>query len=310
MPVKNPHIPFLENITDFFRVYGLGKPLYEEVMCMKLEEQPDNKLMNMPLSRANFFRVLHFTNANLHFTSGEKKIAVFNNCLCFTYPGKLESWTRTGRLYGYVIYFTPAFAELDSTSKHFDIDYPYFNFDSEAMLPLSDSEAADLKFCADEMIKEIYSDAPDKLEMIKKLLQVYLQKIRRSYNKRVNSFSADTRVTKNLFNRFRKELDEYMQQLAVQKKHLMPTVSIMAKAIHIHPNYLNSVIKTFTGKTASAHINSKIILEAKSFLLHTDLQVMEIADRIGFESTSYFNRFFKKHTGTTPLELRKGFAKK
>jgi AraC-like DNA-binding protein len=309
MPHRSSHIPILETISDFFRVYGLGQPLHEEIMCMRLEDQPDSKLMNMPLNRANFFRIVHFTNANLHFTSGEKNFSVFNNCLCFTYPGKLESWKRTGKLYGYVVYFTSAFSGLDITGVNFDKDYPYFNFNSELMLPLSDTEAEDLKLYAEEMIKEIVSDTPDRLEVIKKLLHVYLHKIRRAYNKQVCNFSPEIKTTKTLFNRFRKELDDYLQQLAVQKYDTMPTVSVLAKKLHINANHLNTVIKNISGKSASSHIQEKLMLEAKSFLLHTDLQVTEIAGRLGFENTSYFNRFFKKNTGSTPSEFRYQFAK-
>lgn len=48
MPKSIEHIPFLESIGEFFRVYGLGVPLHPEIMCMKLEDQPDEKLMHMP----------------------------------------------------------------------------------------------------------------------------------------------------------------------------------------------------------------------------------------------------------------------
>ena len=309
MPDTYSHIPFIKSIHDFFRIYGLGEPLHPEIMCMKLEDQPDEKLMHMPLYRANFFRVIHFSNANLHFISGEQEHDVFNNCLCFTYPGKLESWTRTDRLYGYVIYFTPAFASLDTIRPDFDIDYPYFNFNAEAVLPLTDEEADEIKHQSNEMIKEIYSDSPDKLEMVKKLLLLYLHRIKRIYYKKVNSLSPEVKASKTLFNRFRKEVDDYMQQLSAQQKNSIPTVSAIAKSLSVNASYLNSIIKNLTGKTASAHLQEKTILEAKSFLIHTDLQVTEIAFRLGFENTSYFNRFFKKTTGIVPSAFRKQFVK-
>jgi AraC-like DNA-binding protein len=39
--------------------------------------------------------------------------------------------------------------------------------------------------------------------------------------------------------------------------------------------------------------------------LHTDWGVGEIAYSLGFEYPTYFNNFFKKHTGTTPLTFRR-----
>ena len=308
MSVSNSHIPFINTIQDFFSVYGLGKPLHPEIMCMRLEEQPEEKLLHMPLYRANFFRIIHFTKAKLHFASGEKHHDVVSNCVCFTYPGKMESWTRSERLYGTVIYFTAPFSGLDITRPDFDKDYPFFNFDAELVLLLTEDEANELKICSNEMIEEIYSNSSDKLDMIKKILHIYLHKIKRIYNKKISHFTIEEKKSKTLFNRFRRELDDYIQQLTAQKKMATPTVSLIAKQLFVNANYLNGIIKSLTGKTASVHIQEKILLETKSFLLHTDLQVSEIAYKLGFENTSYFNRFFKKNTNLTPTEYRKKFV--
>jgi len=308
MSVSNSHIPFINTIQDFFSVYGLGKPLHPEIMCMRLEEQPEEKLLHMPLYRANFFRIIHFTKAMLHFASGEKHHDVVSNCVCFTYPGKMESWTRSERLYGTVIYFTAPFSGLDITRPDFDKDYPFFNFDAELVLLLTEDEANELKICSNEMIEEIYSNSSDKLDMIKKILHIYLHKIKRIYNKKISHFTLEEKKSKTLFNRFRRELDDYIQQLTAQKKMATPTVSLIAKQLFVNANYLNGIIKSLTGKTASVHIQEKILLETKSFLLHTDLQVSEIAYKLGFENTSYFNRFFKKNTNLTPTEYRKKFV--
>jgi AraC family transcriptional regulator, transcriptional activator of pobA len=310
MPKNSSHIPFLKTIDDFFTLYRLGKPLHPEIMCMRLEDQPDEKLMHMPIYRANFFRVIHFTNTNLEFYTGEKTVAVSNNCLCFSYPGKLESWTRSGKLTGFVVYFTSGFSGLDITHKDFDSQYPYFNFNAEEMLPLTKVEASTLHAYEKQMANEIYSDATDKLEFIKKLLHLYLQQVRRVYLTRIHSFPDEVKATKILYYRFRKELDEYILQLLAQKQDDKPSVSAIAERLHVTPNYLNGKIKEQTGKPASLHIRDKLLLEAKSFLLHTNLQVSEIARKLGFENVTYFNRFFKKGCNESPQAFRKQFAKR
>ena len=302
------HIPYLQTITQFFEIYGLGAPLYPEIMCMRLEDQPDTKLMHMPLSRVNFFRVLLFKNANLNFYKAGESVQTVENCLCFSYPGKLESWTRSGKLFGYVVYFTAAFAEVDPTTKTFDLDYPYFNFDADQMVVLSPHETNQLSFCMEEMIQEIYGDAEDKLQIIRKLLHVYLHKVKRIYNAKVSLVSSDLKASKELFNKFRKAIDIHLQQLSDNKQKHHPTVSELALELSVSANYLNGVIKDLTGKTASTHIQEKMLLEAKSFLIHTNLQVAEIAHRLGYENSAYFNRFFKKLAGITPLEFRKKIA--
>jgi len=309
MSKRLSHIPFIRSISDFFSMYGLGKPFHADIMCMRLEDQPDERLMHVPLYRVNFFRVIHFTNSNLNFYAADKLVTVSDNCICFSFPGKLESWTRTGKLSGYVIYFSPSFSGLDVTQKGFDADYPFFNFNSEPMLAVDGDMATSLKLDAESMIDEIYADTPDKLEMIRKMLMVYLHKLKRAYQKQVSNLSPDIKLNKSLYNRFRKELDNYMQQLVIQKRSAMPTVARTAKELHVNPNYLNSIIKQLTGKTASAHIQEKLVLEAKAFLANTDFQVTDIADKLGFENTPYFNRFFKKNTGLSPSAYRNQFVK-
>lgn len=186
--------------------------------------------------------------------------------------------------------------------------YPYFTADSGFPLPISVPQAANLKLLSDEMIEEIYSDHPDKIEMIRKLLMVYLQKIKRIYLTNTGELTGQTKENRLLFNLFRKHLESYISQLEAGQQTVMPSVSALAAMMNINPNYLNASVKKVTGQTASVLIQEKLLLEAKAFLVHTSLQVAEIAYRLGFENLSYFNRFFKKHTHTTPTEFRKSIT--
>ena len=230
--------------------------------------------------------------------------------MAFSFPGKLESWKRLGKLHGYVVYFSSNFLEANSTSPNFLSRYPYFGFESEPLLQLNEAQRVELTYLVEEMITEMYGLAPDKLESVKLTLALYLFKIRRIYNQQVANLSPDTQQSRVIYFQFIKKLDEYVQQLATQQKTVMPSVSLLAEQMNINANYLNGIIKGVTGKTASSYIQDKMILEAKSYLLHTTLQVAEIAYRLGFENLPYFNRFFKKHTERTPLEFRKQYLRK
>lgn len=77
-----------------------------------------------------------------------------------------------------------------------------------------------------------------------------------------------------------------------------------ANAMHVSADHLNEVVKQHTGQTLSSHITERRILEAKRLLLHARESIKEIAWHLQFNEVSYFNRFFKQHTGYTPAVFR------
>lgn len=77
-----------------------------------------------------------------------------------------------------------------------------------------------------------------------------------------------------------------------------------ADRLSIHVNHLNRALKEYTGKTTSQLISQRIVLEAKSLLLHTDWDISQIAFCLGFQYPSNFQAFFKKQTNISPKEFR------
>lgn len=85
--------------------------------------------------------------------------------------------------------------------------------------------------------------------------------------------------------------------------HKLP--SYYACLLSVSTNYLNKLCKEETGQTAGDLIRRRIIIEAQRLLHYTRYSINEIADKLGFESTSYFVTFFKKQTQKTPEQFRK-----
>jgi len=73
-------------------------------------------------------------------------------------------------------------------------------------------------------------------------------------------------------------------------------VNLYAAALEIHPNNLNFLIKEHTGISAKQTINNRIITEAKYLLAHSDQNIKDIANQLGFEEAHNFSTFFKKNT--------------
>lgn len=82
-------------------------------------------------------------------------------------------------------------------------------------------------------------------------------------------------------------------------------VSFYASELNITPKYLSEILTTQSGKSAKAHIDEFVAMEAKSLLRQTEMSVQEIAYWLGYEDPSYFVKTFRKWEGCTPLEYRK-----
>lgn len=80
-----------------------------------------------------------------------------------------------------------------------------------------------------------------------------------------------------------------------------------ASALSITTSHLNDILRNTTGLSTSMHIQQHNILEAKRLLYFTDLEVREIAFKLGYDDGVYFGKLFKKVTHTTCLAFRKQF---
>ena len=81
-------------------------------------------------------------------------------------------------------------------------------------------------------------------------------------------------------------------------------VQYYANELCITPNYLNELVRKNSGFSAKQIINNKLVSEAQKLLLQSQTPIAEIANMLNFENAPYFVRFFRKQSGSTPLQYR------
>jgi len=86
-------------------------------------------------------------------------------------------------------------------------------------------------------------------------------------------------------------------------------VSFYAKELCITPGHLSRVLNAFSGKSAMKWISDALISEAKILLRKPDINIQQISEELHFGEQSSFSKFFKKHTGVTPVEYRNTILK-
>jgi AraC-like DNA-binding protein len=233
-------------------------------------------------------------------SSGQKSIGRFtfsiqkNTLLCI--PKRVTHSCRylSGDGSGYVLSFNLDFflqrgfpAKLITNKKFFkSLVTPY--------VILSDAEVKKLEVIYERIMEEYKDRKGDKTELIAiKILELLVECDRLYPDVQTNSKEF---ILHDILDKF----NELLEKNASKQR----TVKFYAVALHIHPNYLNSLCQRYTGLSAKETINTHIINEAKYLLASSSLGINEIANKLGFEHSEYFYTFFRKCIGMSPGQYR------
>ena len=138
---------------------------------------------------------------------------------------------------------------------------------------------------------------PFKLYEQKLLLLALTYRICSMYNRKLVNDGEEAGGRKNeVFIRLIQLIEKYyMQERGVE---------FYADKLCITSKYLTMVIKETSGKSAKDWIVEYVILEIKTLLKNTNMNIQEIAIRTNFANQSSLGRFFRKHTGMSLSQYR------
>ncbi|MCS4305480.1 MULTISPECIES: AraC family transcriptional regulator [unclassified Chryseobacterium] len=80
----------------------------------------------------------------------------------------------------------------------------------------------------------------------------------------------------------------------------------LAKEFLLSPNYISIYIKKQTGFSIQQHIIQYKIKTAEKLLHQSNYNINEIADKLGFNDLSHFNKIFKNYKNMSPSAFKKG----
>lgn len=144
--------------------------------------------------------------------------------------------------------------------------------------------------------KDIYEETIEKIRQshtvyqLKELLEEVLQMAKRQPAEK--QFSEMTQKVIEIVQK------DYRQDL---------TLKLVADSLHLNAVYLGQVFKKEMHNSFSQYLNQIRIKRAQQLLLHSNLNINEIADEIGYNNTNYFSKMFKKLNGITPKEFRDAY---
>ncbi|MBB5645620.1 helix-turn-helix domain-containing protein [Pedobacter cryoconitis] len=207
----------------------------------------------------------------------------------FLAPGQAHQWNLSKDTSGFQVMFSPDFL-LQVQQK-----FPFFTPSGKSSLVLTDNDYHQLVIELKSLLLEASDQQAFYLDLLQHKLQIVLLLLKRAYQA---SFKTELpHADHRILSRFHQLLEKHY--------HTNSDVAYYANILNVTPNYLNQVCRKRSGSTAGDQIRERILLEAKRMLTLTSLDVKEIAFTLGFNDTSYFSRFFRKYTKSSPVEFRK-----
>jgi AraC family transcriptional regulator, transcriptional activator of pobA len=289
------NIPLYKEINAFLEsIHSDFKSPNPDFFCLPLQANSATDTYKTAFKKAFYYIGLVTNAGDTQITYDTTSVTDLNSFLVFQSPGLLYSFKRDKTANGYLIYFKK---DLFSFFKpDFETEFPFFDILHTNFFKLNQA-----KFKAFEpQFKDVFSAYHEDhtIAAIKLLALLYqLKTFTKTFHQVEESFKSPQHILLQKFvqliNNFyleKRTIDEYAELLAVT------------------PNHLSQSVKLASGKNALSFINDRIMVEAKSMIQFSNLDMAEIAYQLDFSDASNFGKFFKKHADVTPVEYRRGLS--
>ncbi|MDR6882541.1 response regulator [Bacillus sp. 3255] len=103
-----------------------------------------------------------------------------------------------------------------------------------------------------------------------------------------------------------REVQQLLTVKAYIEQYYMENITLegVASKIFMNPYYFSSFFKKHTQMNFKQYLTDVRMKQAVRLLLHTDMKIYEIAERVGYNNARQFSDMFKKHFGKLPQEFK------
>jgi AraC family transcriptional activator of pobA len=258
-------------------------------------------VLRTPFSRRDFYKIaLVIGNGKLIYS--DKQVVIDRPALVFSSPSVPSSWeTGSGPQSGWFCLFTHSFIESHEHKSALQ-DFPLFKVGGSHIIFPDEAQLAFLTGTLGRMMEEMDSDYAGKYDLLRNYLRIIMHEALKITP--VNTVETNTSAAARITAQFLELLERQFPIDSPEQFLKLKTAHDFAQTLAVHTNHLNRSIKEVTGKTTTRHISERILKEALALLKHTDWNIAQIANGLGFEEPAYFTNFFKKYTGSAPATSR------
>lgn len=250
----------------------------------------------------SFYQIIWFKRGKGKHYVDFKEYEVADNVLFFIAKDQVHYFDGSGDYDGVLIHFNESFLVQNDDAADLFLKCSMFN---NPYQQLSCCIEQGLEHILDEYIRQMQVELGNPRSWGQdELLRAYLKALLIQVQRKKNVFEEKQGRQPFVVDEKRLQLIEFINLIdAHYKKGL--SVAEYAGKLHLSPRSLSHLTHLTLNKTPSLMIQERIILEAQRLLLHSNLNVSQIAYRLGFDDPSYFVKYFKKHAGVSPSEFRK-----
>ena len=276
----------------------------DEVAIMEFDNTSSGKLKRFaPLTPARYddaFILIGITDGEMDIQIDYISHTVGKYSIALIMPAHIVNFVNgSDNLKGWILVVSRAFIEAQGFMSRKPVATSYMQLKKSPLTAFDRDEykslCVNLEYIRSKIHQHIHSFQE---EVVTLALQMFLTDLDNLYLKKGKYQIADSLSRKEeLFADFQTLLWEHCK-----KNH---NVKFYADKLCITTQYLSSILKEQSGKSASQWIHETLITEAKSMLKSPRLNVQQVANKLNFPDQSTFGKFFKKHTGTSPMNFRK-----
>lgn len=227
---------------------------------------------------------------------------VYENTIIFVTKDQIHYFDKNTSYQGTLIHFNEEFLIQNNSDMDF---FKTNNFIQSGGLKPSFTLNREDTFILDEYLKLIKNElevtnGTSKQEFIMIYLKVFLIQIkyyRDKFNK-IGGYQIHQDDKRQL------KLVSFINLIEENYKNEL-NLSEYSKLLDLSTRSLSNLTQKLLEKTPSQLIHEKIILEAQRLIMQTNYNINEVAQILGFADSSYFVKYFKKHTSISPSDFRK-----
>lgn len=292
------------SIADLYKTLGLPCDQEIDFTILSIPDLHPQIPFKSPVLRADYFSFILTKEGSGVYWLDDHQFPFTSQSIYFTNPGHIKSYELTESKDAFIITLSEKFLRENVHPEIYG-EFPFLLAEIAPPKNLSKPDMEEFDTLYSQIMKEFNKDSRYKNKILGNLFMVILLRIKEKFWSGYNPIEEgkrDSQIVKSFKGLLESEFKNVLSGSDYEGKL---QVQYFARKMNLHPNYLNSVIKSKTGRTVNDWISKRTLSLAKTLLINTPLSLKEIAYQLGFSEPTHFSRFFRKNTQLTPNAFRK-----